>query len=78
MVQIVREVMEAFAACPLSIVASDNMKFMAVIDPIKDPDVDVRINFTQEEDVYQVNASIFLGAVIFFKMKANFSKVQWN
>jgi 3-hydroxyacyl-[acyl-carrier-protein] dehydratase len=78
MVQIVREVMEVFVEAPLSLVASDNMKFLAVIDPTKNMDFEVRINFMQQEECYHINASIASGPVIFFKMKAALSTRQWK
>ena len=78
MIQIVREVMEVFTAAPLSIVASDNIKFMSVIDPTKNMEVEVRIDFAREIDGYHVNASIFSGSVTFFKIKAMLSTAQWR
>ena len=70
MMQIIREIMEVIKATPLRIVEADNMKFLSVINPEKDSIVDVHIDYTEELECLRINASMFSGAVVFFKIKA--------
>ena len=46
------------------------MKFLSVINPEQNTDVDVTINYTEEGEKFIVNATLFAGTVSFFKLKA--------
>jgi 3-hydroxyacyl-[acyl-carrier-protein] dehydratase len=70
MMQIVREVMEVMTRKPLSLVAADTMKFLSVINPDQNQDVDVAVTYTESDDKYLINATLFSGEVTFFKIKA--------
>ena len=74
MMQILREVMEIEIAHKLKISKGDNMKFLSIINPELNKDVDVAISFVQHADAYSINASLFSGSVIFFKFKGTFEK----
>lgn len=70
MMQIIREIMELSTERPLSLIAADNMKFLSVINPDKDSEVDVLITYVEEPGHFLINASLFSGTVTFFKIKA--------
>ena len=70
MLQIVRELMEVTAEKELKLTEADNMKFLSVINPEQNTDVDVTINYSEEAGKFIINATLFAGTVTFFKLKA--------
>jgi 3-hydroxyacyl-[acyl-carrier-protein] dehydratase len=70
MMQIIREIMEIITERSLLIAGAENMKFLAVINPDQNREVDVSITYTDDNGALNVNASIFAGTVTFFKLKA--------
>jgi 3-hydroxyacyl-[acyl-carrier-protein] dehydratase len=70
MLQMVREIMEVHLGHDLRITASDNMKFLSVISPIENPDVEVAINYNDDGSKLSINATLFAGTTTFFKLKA--------
>ena|SRR5688572_18854494 len=70
MMQIIREIMEVTTERSLMIVSADNMKFLSVINPDHNQEVDVSITYSQDSGTFTVNASLFAGTVTFFKLKA--------
>ncbi|HLT74075.1 MAG TPA: hypothetical protein VKZ68_03290 [Ohtaekwangia sp.] len=75
MIQIVREIMEKETVSRLKIATGENIKFLAVINPDQNKEVDVAINFTPSEKGFTVNASIQSGAVTFFKFKGSLERI---
>ncbi len=78
MMQIVREIMEVTTEKPLRLIAADNMKFLSAISPDKHSEVDVEVAYTENNDQFMINATLFSGAVIFFKLKATLKTSAWN
>jgi 3-hydroxyacyl-[acyl-carrier-protein] dehydratase len=70
MLQIVREIMEVNSGKELKLTAADNMKFLSVINPEENNEVDVTITYSEEGGKFSVNATLFAGTVTFFKLKA--------
>jgi 3-hydroxyacyl-[acyl-carrier-protein] dehydratase len=70
MMQIVRELMEVTTKKTLRIAEADNMKFLSVINPDQNKDVEASLSYTEEPGQWVVNATLFAGAVTFFKLKA--------
>ncbi len=70
MMQIIREIMEVTTEKSLMIVSADNMKFLSVINPDHNQEVDVSITYSEDSGTFIVNASLFAGTVTFFKLKA--------
>jgi 3-hydroxyacyl-[acyl-carrier-protein] dehydratase len=70
MMQIIREIMEVATEKSLMITGADNMKFLSVINPDQNPEVDVSITYSEDSGTFNVNASLFAGTVTFFKLKA--------
>jgi 3-hydroxyacyl-[acyl-carrier-protein] dehydratase len=72
MIQIIRELTQRAVNQKLRLAGSDNIKFLAVIDPIRHPQIRVSIEIVHRENEFAVNASLHAGEVIFFKIKATF------
>ena len=70
MMQIIREIMEVTTEKSLMIVSADNTKFLSVINPDHNQEVDVSITYSEDSGTFIVNASLFAGTVTFFKLKA--------
>ncbi len=73
MVQITIELMEKVMIKKLKLKEADSIKFLAVINPTDNDEIDVTINYSEEGNNWLVSASLFSGPVIFFKFKAMFS-----
>jgi 3-hydroxyacyl-[acyl-carrier-protein] dehydratase len=70
MLQIVRELMEVISGKVLKITEADNMKFLSVINPEQNNEVEVSINYTEDAGKFSINATLFAGTITFFKLKA--------
>lgn len=71
MMQIIREIMEVVTKRSMSLTAADNMKFLSVINPEQNTEVDVIVTYSEDgPDRFLVNATLFAGTVTFFKLKA--------
>ncbi len=70
MMQIIREIMEVTTNKSLSLTGADNMKFLSVINPDQNTEVDVAISYIENDPQIVVNATLFAGTVTFFKLKA--------
>lgn len=78
MMQIIREIMELTIEKPLRLVAADNMKFLTVINPEKDGEVEATVLYTEDDDQFLINATLFSGTVTFFKLKATLKTSAWS
>ena len=72
MVQIVKETLEDIVAKPTRMVKSSMIKFMAIIQPEVDPDLDVHLSMKETEGVYMVTANLKSAEKVFFKFKGEF------
>ena len=70
MMQIVLEMVEVITGKQVSLVAADTMKFLSVINPEQNKEIDVAIHYTEDGGQLIVTANLFAGAVTFFKLKA--------
>lgn len=70
MMQIIREIMEVTTNKSLSLTGADNMKFLSVINPDQNTEVEVAITYVEETPKIMVNATLFAGTLTFFKLKA--------
>jgi 3-hydroxyacyl-[acyl-carrier-protein] dehydratase len=70
MMQIIREIMEVTTNKALSLTGADNMKFLSVINPDQNTEIDVAITYVEAAPEIMVNATLFAGTVTFFKLKA--------
>lgn len=76
MLQMVREIMEVHVGHDLKITASDNMKFLSVINPDQNVEVEAAINYTKDGGKVSINATLFAGTTTFFKLKATLQAAE--
>jgi hypothetical protein len=68
--------MEVHIGHDLKITAAENMKFLSVINPDQNVDIEAAINYTEEEDKVSINATLFAGTTTFFKLKATLQAAE--
>lgn len=68
MVQVVRELMELAINSKLRILEVDNIKFLSLINPEQNNEIEVSVSYTQMGDRFFVNGTLFHGDKIFFKI----------
>jgi 3-hydroxyacyl-[acyl-carrier-protein] dehydratase len=69
MVQIILEIMEPVVGKPMRLTEADTIKFLTVLSPQKNKEIYVLINYAEERGRFLINARLFSGSVIFFKLK---------
>ena len=69
MVQIILEIMEAVAGKRVRLIEADAIKFLRVMNPKENKEIDVMINYIEEPGKFLINANLFSGSLIFFKLK---------
>ncbi len=67
MMQMVLEMMEVSSGKQVSLIAADSMKFLAVINPEQSGEIEMAISYGGQ---FLISATLFAGAVTFFKLKA--------
>ena len=74
--QVVKEVLSDVLKKELTLIAADNMKFMAVINPEINSELLVTIDYKYTvENFVRITASIHHSGVVFFKYSGNFLEV---
>ena len=73
MIQMVKEIFEIHLEQSVSLTAASNIKFLSVINPEKDKDLNVEISFSESSRNYEIDARLYFGEVTFFKIKGTFS-----
>ena len=70
MLEMVKEILNTVTGNSLKLVKADSLKFLTVIDPRKNPEVDMEIKYsTQDNGNLMAEARLSHGDVIFFKCK---------
>lgn len=69
MMQMMKEIMEKHVNKRLIIRTGDNVKFLSVINPTENSEVEATIQYEEGEEGIKINATLFAGATIFFKLK---------
>ena len=71
MMQMMREIMELQCKRKLIIRSGDNMKFLSVINPTVNSEIEAAIQYEEGQDgSVKINATLHAGTTIFFKLKA--------
>ena len=70
MVQMVKEILELGVNKTLRIESADNIKFLSVIDPRQHGEVSASIDYTETENAFAINATLFADQLIFLKLRA--------
>mgnify|MGYP002712062655 CR=1 FL=1 len=75
MIQIIKELTEQATGKSLFLTVSSNIKFMAIINPEKNPDLQLSIDITQENDEVKVKNSTSFDETVALKLNATFRVV---
>ena len=70
--QIVKELCQNHLNRELKMKSSRNMKFLNVLDPTKNKNVDIKIILKQSENVYSIKANCYYKEKQFFKIDAKY------
>ena len=70
--QMVKEMLETVSGSETRLVKAGNMKFLAVINPVETPVVQLKLQFEITEAGYKVAASISSEAAVHFKFQGLF------
>jgi 3-hydroxyacyl-[acyl-carrier-protein] dehydratase len=76
MMQMVKEILECETNRILRLTEAENMKFLSVIDPRQNSEIEASVLFKEEDESISLNASLFSGSVTFFKLKAVFRNAE--
>ena len=75
MMQIIKELVEQSIEFPLNLVRADEMKFLAIIDPVANNIIEAALKYTTD-DSQKINviASLAKDELVYFKFKGSFTK----
>lgn len=76
MMQIVKELVERQTKRALRLTEAENIKFLSVIDPTRNNEIEASISFSDDNGVISLNASLFSGSLVFFKLKATLQNIS--
>lgn len=76
MMQIVRELVEKAVGKKMRIQEADQLKFLAVIDPRVNNEIDAAISISRKESTWSISASLSGNSTTYFKMKGLFFSVS--
>lgn len=74
MMQIVKELTEEFTGSKLFLKSASNVKFMAIINPIENPELKLQLDINESEDEVKVKNTTSFGETIALKMSVNYNK----
>jgi len=69
MVQVILEIMEMAAGKQVRLTEADAIKFLSMMNPKENKEIDVMISYVEEPGRILINANLFSGSLIFFKLK---------
>ena len=72
MMQIIQELLSGAVGKKLLIEKAANMKFLNMIDPVQQPEVNVEITYTPQEAAYKATAVIKYDTTVFLKFQGLF------
>jgi 3-hydroxyacyl-[acyl-carrier-protein] dehydratase len=78
MVQLTRELVEQVATQSLQLASATSIKFLSVINPEINPEVNIQITYLLQQHEYVVQATISFESTIFFKFKGAIVKHGYN
>ena len=70
MMQMVKELLEQAVQKPLQLSSCSNIKFMAIINPEKNPELRVQLQWTKEENTFKAKCVIAFDETVALKMSA--------
>lgn len=75
MVQLVKEFMEEGTTLRLRITSAPSIKFLSVINPLENIPVSLAADYSVQEKVHTVQASLFSEQIIYFKFKGTLESI---
>ena len=76
MIQIIKELTEEATGKSLFLTVSSNIKFMAIINPEKNPDLQLVIDIAEENDEVKVKNTTTFDETVALKLNATFKIVE--
>lgn len=76
MIQIIKELLEGRGNAKLQLQQADHLKFLAVINPLETPEVNVSMEINEDENPLVVSGKIYRNELVFLKFKMGFTIVQ--
>jgi 3-hydroxyacyl-[acyl-carrier-protein] dehydratase len=70
MIQMMKEIMQVHLNKKLVVESAGNIKFLSMLIPKQQSEVNAEVRFTTLENHIEVEAKLFAGEIIFFKIKA--------
>ena len=70
MMQMIKELLETQTRRSFRITEADNIKFLAIINPDENNEVDAQLHFVEDDGRINIHASLFSGETTYFKIKA--------
>ena len=75
MMQISKELTERHLQSQTRIVEASNVKFLSVMNPLEVEQIDSTVLIHEKDDRVEINATLFSGPIVYFKLKATLQKV---
>ena len=76
MMQIIKELTEEFTGKKLFLKSASNVKFMAIINPVETPDLEIVLDIIENEDEIKVKNTSSFGETIALKMSVNYKILE--
>lgn len=71
--QMVKEVVEELTGDKVMLTKGSNLKFMAVVNPQENADLEMNLTYTKKENVWATSCSTSFGETVAFKFKGEFT-----
>jgi 3-hydroxyacyl-[acyl-carrier-protein] dehydratase len=75
MIQIVKEIFESHTKLSVSMTDAGNIKFLSVINPEINNELNVEISFKENSGSYDIDARLYFNETVFFKIKCILSVI---
>jgi len=75
MMQIIKELTEKWAASPLMLKKARNVKFMAIINPVQHPNIQVELDVEEEDGLLSVKSTTSFENTTALKFSGVFKKI---
>jgi 3-hydroxyacyl-[acyl-carrier-protein] dehydratase len=76
MMQMIKELAEHHTKKDLLLIEAENMKFLAIIDPGQNNEIEANVDLNENDGILEINASLFSGTITFFKLKATYKNFE--
>lgn len=72
MIQIIKELLEKALDKELFMVTSSNIKFMALVNPEENPELDIQLDYTEDADGYRLKSTAKIGDTVALKFTGHY------